>query len=111
MKPEDDYRRIKTVREEIGPGNCQTRGNKDKWLFSSLDGILMIDANQRWDVQEAIDRVKALAEFRPLWVSKNAYQVILVLRISGFGNSEIWAWEDLNSRSIFWIPVISEFQR
>jgi L-fuconate dehydratase len=29
----------------------------------------MIDANQRWDVQEAIDRVTALAEFRPLWVS------------------------------------------
>ena len=29
----------------------------------------MIDANQRWDVQEAIDRVSALAEFRPLWVS------------------------------------------
>ena len=28
----------------------------------------MIDANQRWDVQEAIDRVSALAEFRPLWV-------------------------------------------
>ena len=30
----------------------------------------MIDANQRWDVQEAIDRVSALAEFRPLWVSE-----------------------------------------
>jgi len=53
MKPEDDYRRIKTVREEIGK-----------------DGILMIDANQRWDVQEAIDRVTALAEFRPLWIEE-----------------------------------------
>ena len=31
----------------------------------------MIDANQRWDVQEAIDRVSALAEFRPLWVKLN----------------------------------------
>ena len=28
----------------------------------------MIDANQRWDVQEAIDRVTALKEFKPLWV-------------------------------------------
>ena len=29
----------------------------------------MIDANQRWDVQEAIDRVTALKEFKPLWVT------------------------------------------
>ena len=28
----------------------------------------MIDANQRWDVQEAIDRVTALKQFKPLWV-------------------------------------------
>ena len=27
----------------------------------------MIDANQRWDVAEAIERVSALAEFKPLW--------------------------------------------
>jgi len=33
-----------------------------------LDGILMIDANQRWDVAEAIERVTSLAEFKPLWV-------------------------------------------
>ena len=33
----------------------------------------MIDANQRWDVQEAIDRVSALAEFRPLWVKLKTF--------------------------------------
>ena len=30
----------------------------------------MIDANQRWDVGEAIDRVRALAEFKPLWIEE-----------------------------------------
>ena len=30
----------------------------------------MIDANQRWDVGEAIERVRALAEFRPLWIEE-----------------------------------------
>lgn len=49
----------------------------------------MIDANQRWDVQEAIDRVKALAEFRPLWVSKNAYQ---------FQLKQFWFWEFPDSK-------------
>jgi len=53
MKPEDDARRLQVVREELGS-----------------DGILMIDANQRWDVQEAIDRVSALKEFKPLWIEE-----------------------------------------
>ena len=30
----------------------------------------MIDANQRWDVQEAIDRVGELAEFNLLWIEE-----------------------------------------
>lgn len=30
----------------------------------------MIDANQKWDVQEAIDWVKQLAEFKPLWIEE-----------------------------------------
>lgn len=50
MRPEDDARRLQVVREEMGP-----------------DGLIMIDANQRWDVAEAIERVSALAEFKPLW--------------------------------------------
>ena len=30
----------------------------------------MIDANQTWDVQEAIDWVIALAEFKPHWIEE-----------------------------------------
>jgi L-fuconate dehydratase len=51
--PEDDDRRVALVREAIGP-----------------DRTLMIDANQRWDVQEAIDRVLALAKYRPWWIEE-----------------------------------------
>jgi L-fuconate dehydratase len=50
---EDDYRRLTIAREVIG------------W-----DANLMIDANQVWDVPEAIERVKALAEFNPLWIEE-----------------------------------------
>ena len=50
---EDDRRRIRLVREEIGP-DCR----------------LMIDANQRWDVGEAIARVQALAEFDLWWMEE-----------------------------------------
>lgn len=51
--PADDHRRVALVREAIGE-----------------QSTLMIDANQRWDVQEAIDRVRALAEFRPIWIEE-----------------------------------------
>jgi L-fuconate dehydratase len=50
---EDDIRRCRIAREVIGP-----------------DGNLMIDANQVWDVPEAIEWVKALAEFEPLWIEE-----------------------------------------
>jgi L-fuconate dehydratase len=50
---EDDARRVGLVREEIGPG-CR----------------LMIDANQRWDVAEAIERVNALRRFDPWWIEE-----------------------------------------
>jgi L-fuconate dehydratase len=49
----DDIRRCGIVREVIGP-----------------DGGLMIDANQVWDVPEAIEWVRALAEFEPLWIEE-----------------------------------------
>jgi L-fuconate dehydratase len=49
----DDVRRAALVREEIGP-----------------DGVLMVDANQRWDVGQAIDWMKALAPSRPLWIEE-----------------------------------------
>jgi L-fuconate dehydratase len=50
---DDDVRRLQIVRDEIGP-----------------DRFLMIDANQKWDVGEAIDWVKALARFNPWWVEE-----------------------------------------
>jgi L-fuconate dehydratase len=50
---DDDIRRLRIAREVIG------------W-----DAHLMIDANQVWDVPQAIDWVGRLAEFRPLWIEE-----------------------------------------
>jgi L-fuconate dehydratase len=49
----DDIRRLRVAREVLGP-----------------DFPIAIDANQRWGVQEAIDWVGALAEFRPEWIEE-----------------------------------------
>ncbi len=49
----DDRRRAAIVREEIGAGNT-----------------LMVDANQRWDVGQAISWTTSLAEYRPLWIEE-----------------------------------------
>jgi L-fuconate dehydratase len=51
--PEDDARRVGLVRQEVGPARK-----------------LMIDANQRWDVAEAIARVKALSAFDLWWMEE-----------------------------------------
>jgi L-fuconate dehydratase len=51
--PEDDERRVALVRKEIGTGRT-----------------LMIDANQHWDVNEAIARVRALSRHRPWWIEE-----------------------------------------
>lgn len=51
--PEDDLRRGRLVREEIG------------W-----DLKLMLDANQKWGVEEAIARTRALSELRPWWMEE-----------------------------------------
>jgi L-fuconate dehydratase len=51
--PADDARRVAMVRDEIGP-----------------DRQLMIDANQRWNVGEAIERVRALSQFNLLWIEE-----------------------------------------
>jgi L-fuconate dehydratase len=50
---EDDIRRLTIAREVVG------------W-----DVNLMIDANQVWDVPEAIEWVGELAEFKPLWIEE-----------------------------------------
>ncbi|MGO3231714.1 MAG: L-fuconate dehydratase [Agrococcus casei] len=50
---EDDIRRFRKAREVLGP-----------------DFPIAIDANQRWDVADAIEWVNALAEFNPHWVEE-----------------------------------------
>jgi L-fuconate dehydratase len=52
-RPEDDRRRVELVRDAIGPMRK-----------------LMIDANQQWDVREAIDRVRSLADLDPWWIEE-----------------------------------------
>jgi L-fuconate dehydratase len=49
----DDIRRCTIIREEIGN-----------------DRPMMIDANQRWDVPQAIEWVKAMAGLHPLWIEE-----------------------------------------
>ena len=49
----DDLRRARLIRDEIG------------W-----DRKLMMDANQVWEVSEAIRYIKELAQFRPYWIEE-----------------------------------------
>ncbi|MFF2993189.1 L-fuconate dehydratase [Streptomyces sp. NPDC057950] len=50
---EDDIRRMRTARETVG------------------DAIrIAVDANQRWDVQPAIDWMRALAPYTPYWIEE-----------------------------------------
>ncbi|HXC95166.1 MAG TPA: enolase C-terminal domain-like protein [Edaphobacter sp.] len=51
--PADDLRRGQIVREEIGPNNR-----------------LMVDANQKWGVLEAIERTRALGSLNPWWMEE-----------------------------------------
>lgn len=50
---DDDIRRFRKAREVLGP-----------------DFPIAIDANQRWEVSEAIEWVNALAEFDPAWIEE-----------------------------------------
>ena len=50
---QDDIRRSKLIREEIG-----------------YDIKLMMDANQKWDVDEAIENMKHLSKFQPWWIEE-----------------------------------------
>jgi L-fuconate dehydratase len=49
----DDIRRASVIREEIG-----------------YDMKLMMDANQKWDVDEAVRNVNMLTEFKPWWIEE-----------------------------------------
>jgi L-fuconate dehydratase len=50
---DDDVRRCSIVRQEVGDG-----------------GTLMVDANQYWEVNQAIEHMKPLARFRPWWIEE-----------------------------------------
>ncbi len=50
---EDDLRRARIMRDAIGPNNR-----------------MMVDANQKWGVQQAIDRTRQLAEVDPWWMEE-----------------------------------------
>jgi L-fuconate dehydratase len=50
---DDDRRRARIIRDEIGP-----------------DLMLAVDANQRWDVPVAIEWMRSLAEFDPYWIEE-----------------------------------------
>ncbi len=50
---DDDVRRMRIIRDEIGP-----------------DRMLAVDANQRWDVSVAIDWMARLAPFDPYWIEE-----------------------------------------
>ena len=51
--PEDDLRRARLMRSKIGPHRK-----------------LMMDANQKWGVEEAIQRTRELAEVNPWWMEE-----------------------------------------
>ncbi len=50
---EDDIRRVRLIRDEIGP-----------------ERKLMLDANQYWDVNEAIATIQQFASFNPWWIEE-----------------------------------------
>lgn len=52
-EPEDDLKRGRIVRDEIGPQNR-----------------MMVDANQKWGVEEAIRRTRQLSELDPWWMEE-----------------------------------------
>jgi L-fuconate dehydratase len=52
-RSDDDRRRVALVREAIG-----------------RDRTLMVDANQQWDVNTAIERARELAPFHPWWLEE-----------------------------------------
>ena len=50
---DDDIRRASLIREEIG-----------------YDIQLLMDANQKWSVDEAIKNIQQLSQFKPWWIEE-----------------------------------------
>lgn len=84
-----DRQRSRLIRDIIGP-----------------DMPLMMDANQCWDVNEAIQHMKQLAEFKPLWIEEPTspddilghLKIAKALRPLGIG---IATGEQCNNRVMF----------
>lgn len=55
VDPQEDVMRARVIREEI-----------DKYPNT----YLMMDANQKWSVDEAIENMKSLVQFKPLWIEE-----------------------------------------
>jgi L-alanine-DL-glutamate epimerase-like enolase superfamily enzyme len=78
----DDVERVRAMRVHLGP-----------------DFPLMVDANMRWSVDEAIRAARALAEFQPLWLEEPTIpdDVPGHVRIVREGGLPIAAGENLHS--------------
>lgn len=84
--PADDLRRGHLVREEIG------------WSHR-----LMVDANQKWSVSEAVVRTQQLAELQPWWVEEptNPDDVLGHARIRRETGARIATGEHCHSKVMF----------
>ncbi len=84
--PAEDLRRGHIVREEIG------------W-----DNRMMVDANQKWGVLEAIDRTKQLAELKPWWMEEptNPDDILGHARIRRESGVRIATGEHCHNRVMF----------
>jgi len=83
---DDDRKRCRIVREEIG------------------HRTLMLDANQVWEVEEAIEWVQALAEFQPLWIEEptNPDDILGHARIAqALAPIKVAAGEQIHNRIMF----------
>jgi L-fuconate dehydratase len=82
----DDLRRGHIVREEIG------------W-----DNRMMVDANQKWGVLEAIERTKQLAELKPWWMEEptNPDDILGHARIRKESGVRIATGEHCHNRVMF----------
>jgi L-fuconate dehydratase len=65
-------RGFRAFKLKVGSGN-EDRDARRATMLREIAGdssILMFDANQRWNLGEAMRRCRALASFRPLWIEE-----------------------------------------
>ncbi|KAI8343129.1 enolase C-terminal domain-like protein [Chlamydoabsidia padenii] len=83
-----DIRRAALIRQEIGN-----------------DGVLMMDANQIWDVQEAIDWMQDLLPFKPLFIEEPTSPDDVLghaaIRQALYPNTKVATGEHIQNRIIF----------